>query len=458
MIEAQPGPQSEFLASPADIAIFGGSAGSGKSYALLLCPIPYLSVPGFNAALFRRNTGDLLRPGGMWEESHGLYPQLDGMSRETPQIEWRFPAPSIVQFAHLDDEKTMFKWQGSQVCLIGFDELTSYLEKQFWYMLSRNRSTCGVRPRIRATTNPEADSWVARLIEWWIDQDTGFAIPERGARIRFFVRLGDELFWGNTPDDLAEYRDESGKPIPPTSLTFIPASWRDNKILLANDPNYEARLWGLQSVERAQLKDGNWLVRPAAGDYFQRKWVADHMLDNRPDGLRMARGWDLAATKPRPGRDPDWTCGTLMGASPEKRYCVADHVFDRLSPSGVEDMILATAQKDGTAVDIEIPQDPGQAGVSQTLSLTRKLAGFNVRFRPATGDKVTRFKPFSAQAENGNVDVVRGPWNDRWFRELENFPPPTRHGHDDDADATATAFDALVRRAPSASMSTYSYH
>ena len=291
-----------------------------------------------------------------------------------------------------------------------------------------------------------------KLIEWWIDPDTGFPIRERSGMLRWFVRDGDEMVWANRREDLAEWG------VPPLSLTFVAASWRDNRILLDSDPHYEAKMMsGLVSFEKAQLVDGSWHVRPSSGDYFQRSWVADHMLDYRPDGYRWARGWDLAGTVPRPGTDPDWTCGTLMGVSPERRYCVADHVFDRLSPSGVEDLILETAQKDGTGVDIEIPQDPGQAGVSQKVALTRKLAGFNVRFRPMSSDKVARFKPFSAQAQPGNVDVVRGEWNGRWFRELENFPPPTRHGHDDDADSTSTAFDALLRRPPGASQSHYGF-
>ena len=462
-IHPQPGPQEEFLASPADIAIFGGTLGCGKTWSLLLSSVLWVEPdegrlgvdfePGqYRGVLFRRTSPQFLRPGGLWDASKEIFADYGGESREKPQYEWRFPSGALLQMGHLEHPDAAMDWRGAELAFVGFDELTTFEEKQFWYMLSRNRSMSGVPPHMRATTNPLADSWVHRLIEWWIDPDTGFPIRERSGMIRWFVRDGDEIVWADRREDLAEWG------VPPLSLTFVAASWRDNRILMEGDPLYEAKMKsGLASFERAQLVDGSWHVRPSSGDYFQRSMVADHMLNRAPDGLRMARGWDLAATKPRPGTDPDWTCGTLMGASRERRYCVADHVYDRLSPSGVEDMILATAQKDGTAVDIEIPQDPGQAGVSQKVALTRKLAGFNVRFRPVSSDKVARFKPFSAQCEAGNVDVVRGAWNDRWFRELENFPPPKRHGHDDDADSTSTAFDALLRRAPVASMSHYSF-
>jgi len=69
------------------------------------------------------------------------------------------------------------------------------------------------------------------------------------------------------------------------------------------------------------------------------------------------------------------------------------------------------------------------------------LAGFDARFRSETGDKVTRFNPVSAQAERGNIDFVRGPWNDDVFRSLEAFPDGRVK---DDADAFSAAFDELL--------------
>ena len=336
------------------------------------------------------------------------------------------------------------------MCLIGFDELTQFTAFQFWYLFSRNRSTCGVRPYIRATCNPEADSWVALLIAWWIDQDTGYAIPERSGVLRWFVRVGDTLIWADSPEELAEYKDDRGEPIPPKSLTFIPASLDDNPALLKADPGYRANLMALTTVERERLAKGNWKIRPAAGLYFQRHWC--NVLDARPDGdeWRWARGWDLAATEAREGTDPDWTTGTLMGINAKtNRLCIADHRYDRLSPHGVEAMLKAVAEHDTRRVTIALPQDPAQAGKSQRARLAGLLQGYNVRFRrmsKTTGNKIERFSGFSAQAEARNVDVVRGPWNERLFQELENFPPGNNMGHDDDADSVSEAYAALIER------------
>lgn len=119
----------------------------------------------------------------------------------------------------------------------------------------------------------------------------------------------------------------------------------------------------------------------------------------------------------------------------------------RTTPAGVERFILNTASEDGVAVMISLPQDPGQAGKSQVAQFAKMLSGYNVRSSTETGDKVTRFGPFSAQCEAGNVDVLRADWNDRWFSALEGFPAAK---HDDDADSTSRAFETVSLRKGSA--------
>lgn len=444
-IGPQEGPQEQFLASSADIAIYGGSAGGGKTWALLLEPLRHIETKGFGAVFFRRNTTQIRNEGGLWDESEKLYPII-GATPKTHNLQWTFPSGVSLTMAHLEYDKTAQNYQGSQIPLICFDELTHFSAKQFWYMLSRNRSMCGVKPYIRATCNPDADSWVAEFIAWWIDQDTGIAIPERSGVVRWFIRSGETIVWADKPEDLAEYTmpGENGEqiPIPAKSATFIAAKLTDNKALMAADPAYMANLMALSRVDRERLLGGNWKIRPSAGLYFRREWVAENTIDAAPTNLRIVRGWDLAATADNGENDPDWTTGTKMGIDLRGNYYVLDHKYERLSPNGVEKLIKSTAVVDGNSVQVDLPQDPGQAGKAQVASLAKMLAGYNVRSSTVTGDKVTRFSPFSAQAEAGNVYVVRGPWNERWLSELENFPPDK--GHDDDADSTAQAFNALA--------------
>lgn len=437
-IVPQPGPQTAFLASPADIAIYGGAAGGGKTWALLMEPLRHVGNPAFGAVFLRRTTVQIRNEGGLWDESQVLYPQL-GAEPKQHELWWSFPTGASVSFAHLEHDKTRFNYQGAQIPLICFDELTHFTPTQFWYMVSRNRSMCGVRPYIRATCNPDADSWVAEFIAWWIDQETGQAILGRQGVLRWFVRVGDKIVWADSPGDLAEHRMPDGSSIPPKSATFIAAKLTDNAALMAADPGYMANLLALPHVERERLLGGNWKIRPAAGLYFQRSWC--RVVDSIPAGTVFGRGYDLAATPPTADNpDPDATSATKIGRMPDGRYIVVDNQYGQMTPAGVERFILNIASQDGKGVTISLPQDPGQAGKSQVQALTKMLSGYTVRSSPETGDKVTRFGPFSAQCEAGNVDVLRGAWNDSWFAALEGFPVAK---HDDDADSTARAF-ALV--------------
>lgn len=431
VLEPQSGPQEMFLKSPADIAIYGGGAGGGKSWALLLEPLRHAARADFTSVIFRRNLTQVKNPGGLWDESARLYVPMGGQAK-AQGLEWRFPSGARVRFGHLEHERTVFDWQGAQIPLLCFDELTHFSRAQFFYMLSRNRSLCGVRPYVRATTNPDADSWVAELVSWWIDGESGLPIPDRAGRLRWFVRAGDRLEWADDPEELKKRHPG----LPPKSLTFVPARLEDNPALLRADPGYRANLLALPTVERERLLAGNWKIRPAAGLFFHRGWCP--MVEALPAGLKLARYWDLAATAKTDANDPDWTVGVKMGRDDRGGYWIADVQRFRGNPGEVERLLLATAAADGRGVRIGLPQDPGQAGKAQAAYLVRQLAGFSVSASPESGDKITRFGPFSAQARAGNVAVLRAAWTEDFLSALEGFPEAR---HDDDADAASGAFN-----------------
>lgn len=438
-IRPQAGPQEAFLSSPADIAIYGGAAGGGKSYALLLEPLRHIENPQFGAVVFRRTLADVKKQGSLWDTSLPLYGAIGARPR-LDNLTWTFPAGAKVAFGHLEHETTVLDWQGSQIPLICFDELTHFSRAQFFYLLSRNRSTCGIRPYIRATTNPDAESWVAEFISWWIDQDSGRPISERAGVIRWFARVADIMQWADSKDELQDRYPGCE----PKSLTFIPAKLEDNAILMEADPGYRANLLAMQLVERERLLGGNWKIKPAAGMYFRRHWC--QVVDVIPADTQFVRGWDLASTPKTEFNDPDWTCGTKVGKCPDGRFIVADHIWLQAGPLDVERAILNTASLDGKSVKIAIPEDPAQAGKSQTAHYSRLLSQFTTRFQRASGEKTVRFGPFSSQAEAGNVLVLRGVWNERWFSVLESFGPEA--AHDDDVDSTSEAFDMLTSTKP----------
>jgi predicted phage terminase large subunit-like protein len=194
----------------------------------------------------------------------------------------------------------------------------------------------------------------------------------------------------------------------------------------------------LPLLERERLLGGNWKIRPAAGLYFKREWCA--LADAAPAELDIVRYWDLAATEKTELNDPDWTVGIKLGRDRNGGYWLLDVVRARPNPGDVEKLLLNTATQDGKRVTIGFGQDPGQAGKSQAQHLVRALSGFTVRPATESGDKLTRFGPFSSQCRAGNVKILRGPWNEDLFRVLEGFP---ELAHDDEVDACSGALEML---------------
>ena len=82
-------------------------------------------------------------------------------------------------------------------------------------------------------------------------------------------------------------------------------------------------------------------------------------------------------------------------------YWLLDMVRARANPGDTERCLLNTATQDGKRVRIGFGQDPGQAGKAQALHLVRALSGFTVRPAAESGDKLTRFGPFSSQCRAG---------------------------------------------------------
>lgn len=438
--KAQSGPQFQFLSTPADIAIYGGAAGGGKTYALLLKPLRYLTgekaVKGYGGVIFRRLTTQVRAKGGLWDESENIYATAFATPLENT-LEWKFPPfGNSLNFAHLEYDQNVYGWQGAAIPYMGFDELTHFTRKQFFYMISRNRSTCGIRPCIRATTNPDADSWVAEFIAWWIDQETGLPILDRAGSLRWFIRIEDSIVWADTPEDLVE-RHPGQRPL---SVTFIPATLADNKILEEKDPDYRAKLMALSLVERERLLNGNWKVKPTAGMVFKREWFP--IVNNAPASSNKVRYWDMAATRPSSkNKDPDWTVGLLMSET-AGRYCVLDVFRTRNNPGEVEQDRIAITAQDGYEVRVREEQEGGSSGKTVVHNNAQDtFAGYDYRGVPATGSKEVRARLVATAAYNGLLSLVEGEWNEALLAELNAFP---EGAHDDQVDTIAGAFNDLI--------------
>lgn len=265
-----PGPQEEFLVTEADIAVIGGSAGGGKTIAELLEPTQDADCKDFNAVIFRRTMKQVRDEGGIWDQSMELYP-LSGAKPNLTERFWTFPGGASIQFAGIETDADKYTWKGAQICAILFDELTEFLESQFWYLMSRNRSACGRKVRIRASTNP-APGWVKRLLAPWVDRT--FPDPAKSGEIRWFFREHDKIVWCDAPPDMGECTDgNNGKAClsegcrkcfqREKSITFIRSTVYDNPPLLAANPGYIGNLQAQDDVEMRRLLLGDWDAKPA---------------------------------------------------------------------------------------------------------------------------------------------------------------------------------------------------
>lgn len=186
------------------------------------------------------------------------------------------------------------------------------------------------------------------------------------------------------------------------------------------------------------------------GGKFKREWF--EIIEAAPAGIRKVRYWDLAATEPKPGKDPDWTVGALVGEK-DGVYYICDIKRTRTTPRGVEALIKQTAELDGRAVEIWMEQEPGSSGVNTIDHYAREvLKGYAFRGNKTTGSKEIRANPVSAAAEAGNVKLVRGAWVSDFLDEIEAFP---NGPHDDQVDAVSGAFEMLAGSARGAMESGY---
>lgn len=217
-----PGPQVAFLSCPADERLYGGAAGGGKSDALLAELLRQVDKPGYVGLYLRREYPAMQEAQARALE---LYPEVGGRWSKSERT-WRFPSGARVLFRHLQHEETVQQFKSQAFAVVAWDELTTFTESQYVYLLSRTRSTApGVRCYTIAATNPDGPglSWVrARFIE------------------------------GRKPRTMYRYRLPNGDS---RTRCFIPAGLSDNPYL---GQDYESRLLSLGEADRKALLGGDW--------------------------------------------------------------------------------------------------------------------------------------------------------------------------------------------------------
>lgn len=262
-IRPQPGFQEKVLACTADIAVIGGEAGPGKTWAMLAEPLHHMTVEGFGATIFRNSYPEIFNPGQLWDKSKEIYPLIGGKP-VVSKNKWLIDK-IYVAFSYLENDTDCLSWLGAELPFIGFEELFKFSKYQFIFMLSRNRSTCGVKPYVRATTNPIAEGWVRELVDWYIGED-GYPIPARDGVHRFLMVWKDEFIWGDSKEEVRDKNPDFFNTLKPgqnyrnyiKSFTFIKGARAENKILADKDPSYEANLLMQDQETYNRYGLGNW--------------------------------------------------------------------------------------------------------------------------------------------------------------------------------------------------------
>ena len=362
------GPQTEFLSSTEREVLYGGSAGGGKSYAMLADPVRYFNNPHFRGLLIRRTTEELRE---LISVSKQLYPQaipnIRFMERDKT---WVAPSGATLWMSYLDRDDDVTRYQGQAFSWIGFDELTQWGSPYpFDYMRSRLRTAKGSGLDLyqRATSNPggAGHSWVKKMFIDPAPHNTSFWATD--------LETGQIL-------QMPKGHSQEGKPL--FKRRFIPATLFDNPYL-AEDGMYEANLLSLPEYQRKQLLEGNWDVNEGAAFPEWNRQI--HVVEpyNIPNSWTKFRACDYGYGS--------HTGVVWLAVTPSEQLVVYRELYaSRVLATDLADMVLEAEQEDGTirygVLDSSLWHKRGDTGPS----LAEQMIIKGCRWRPSDRSKGSR--------------------------------------------------------------------
>ena len=367
LFKPNPGPQTDFLAAAEREVLFGGSAGGGKSYAMLSDPLRYMGHPAFSGLLLRHTTEELRE---LVFKSQELYPKIwPGIKWSERKMQWTAPSGARLWMSYLDRDDDVLRYQGLAFSWIGFDELTQWSTPYAWnYMRSRLRSTAPDLPiYMRATTNPggRGHHWVKKM---FIDPS-----PYNRAYDATDSETGEVLRY-------PAGHSKAGKPL--FKRRFIPARLSDNPYL-AESGDYEAMLLSMPEQQRRQLLDGDWDIKEgAAFTEFDRNIHVVEPFDIPNNWVKF--------------RACDYGYGSKSGVvwmavAPNEQLIVYRELYvSKVLATDLADMILDLEAGDGTikygVLDSSLWHKRGDTGPS----LAEQMVNRGCRWRPSDRSKGSR--------------------------------------------------------------------
>jgi len=367
IFEPNKGPQTQFLASSEREVLYGGSAGGGKSFAMLADPLRYITHPQFSGLLIRHTTEELREL--VWKSQELYTKAIPGIKWSERKMQWVSPQGGRLWFSYLDRDEDVLRYQGLAFNWIGFDELTQWSTPFAWnYLRSRLRTAATNLPiYMRATTNPggSGHQWVKKM---FIDP-----APENTAFNATDIETGKVLSYpkGHTKEG-----------IPLFKRRFIPAKLFDNPYLVESG-EYEMNLLSLPEQQRRQLLEGDWDV--AEGAAFT-EWNREiHVVDpyNIPKNWKRFRACDYGYGS--------YSGVVWFAVNPNEQLVVYRELYtQKVLATDLADMILEAEKDDGTisygVLDSSLWHKRGDTGPSLAEQMIQK----GCRWRPSDRSRGSR--------------------------------------------------------------------
>ena len=421
------GPQTEFLAAGEREVLYGGSAGGGKSFAMLADPLRYMGHPAFSGLLLRHTTEELRE---LIFKSQELYPKVwKGIKWSERKMQWLAPSGARLWMSYLDRDNDVMRYQGLAFSWIGFDELTQWSTPFAWnYMRSRLRSTAHDLPIfMRATTNPGGvgHQWVKKMFINPAPFGEAFDATD--------IETGEVLKY-------PAGHSKAGKSL--FKRRFIPARLSDNPYL-AESGDYEAMLLSLQEHQRKQLLEGDWDVKEgAAFSEFKRDI---HVVEP----YAIPSNWIKF-------RSCDYGYGSYSGVlwfavSPSEQLVVYRELYvSKVLATDLADMILEVEAGDGNirygVLDSSLWHNRGDTGPSLAEQMIKK----GCRFRPSDRSKGSRVSGKNELHRRLQVDEFTNEPRIVFFNncietisQIPSIPLDKKNPEDVDTNAEDHLYDAL---------------
>lgn len=446
--------QEEFLNCKSNFVLYAGGQNSAKSH---YCMVNMLSSAvddeEFTGLVLRSSLTKIKQAGGLFHMSKRLFPKFGAKSNNI-EYTFRFPIGSSVKYGYLQEGKAEELHQGLNASQIVIDEIADpeITEDDVMYLLGRLRGASKQRRQLKATGNPNRDSFIRHWLEkgGYIDKETGMPIASMEGVETLFVQVNGEVqFFKNRTEIKRKYGTEIADNA--MTFTFLPATIMENPYALKNDPFALTSLRNLKDSEKERLLYGCWRDSESTGfmtkDMFNIVKRSDIPLG---EDVIEARAWDFAASKVGDNGEkfPDATVG-IKGYYQKStgHLYITDIIRIFESFAVVEQTLLSTAKRDGSSCYQIIPSDPGAASKQVTMQRKAKLMqnGSKVLISKTSKSKLARAEPFILAVQQGSVSVVNGVFEDAHWQEIEAFDGTrsTRHRKDDIPDSLADLFNAV---------------